>query len=179
MKKKLVIALRPRERRLLLGAVVILGCWVFLSWVVQPLWDHMRDLHLRVETHSEKLQSLNQLLTQASTIAREHRELALYLEAEPDEQIRRGFLNELEGLSRQSSVQINLKPRPIKESERATRFEIEVDVEGRQEHLMTFLDGLLAMPRLMSIERLRISSIPSKPELLRANLVVQRLILRQ
>jgi hypothetical protein len=139
----------------------------------------MRDLHLRVETHSEKLQSFSQLLTQAPAIVREHRERARYLETEPNEQIHRGFLNELESLSRQSNVQLNLKPRPIKETERATRFEIEVDIEGRQEHVMAFLDGLLAMPRLMSIERLRISGIPSKPDLLRANLVVQRLILRQ
>lgn len=179
MKKPLMVPLRPRERRLLLCAAVILGCWAFLSWVVQPLWDRMRDLHLHVETHSEKLESLNQLLTQAPTIVRERHQLALYLETEPDEQIRRGFLNELESLSRQSNVQLNLKPRPIKEAERATRFEVEVDVEGRQEHLMTFLDGLFAMPRLMSIERLRISGIPSKPEVLRANLVIQRLILRQ
>lgn len=177
MKKKPIV-LRSRERQLLLYAAVILGCWTFLSWVVQPLWDRMRDLHLRVETHREKLESLSQLLTQAPAIVREHRELAPYLETAPDEQIRRGFLNELESLSRQSNVQLNLKPRPMKETERSTRFELEVDVEGRQEHMMTFLDGLLAMPRLMSIERLRISSLPSKPEFLRANLIVQRLILR-
>ena len=179
VKKRLTISLRARERRLLLCAAVIFGCWAFLSWVVQPLWDRLRDLQLQVTTHLEKLESLSRLLTQAPAIMREHQELALYLETADTEQVRRSFLNELESLSRQSSVQLNLKPRPTKDTDRSTRFEVEVDVEGSQAQVMGFLDGLLAMPRLMTIERLRVSSLPSKPDLLRANLVVQRLILRQ
>ena len=31
-------ALRPREKRLSLIAGVLIGCWLFLSWLVQPLW---------------------------------------------------------------------------------------------------------------------------------------------
>ena len=177
--KRWAISLRSREWRLLLYAAVIFGCWAFLSWVVQPLWDHMRDLQLQVGTRQEKLESLNRLLKQAPAILREHQQLARYLETDDTEQVRRGFLNELESLSRQSSVQLNLKPRPLKEAERATRFEVEVDVEGSQGQVMEFLDGLFAMPRLMTIERLRVSGIPSKPDLLRTNLVIQRLILRQ
>ena len=85
--------------------------------------------------------------------------------------------NEVEALSTRSNLQLNLKPRPMKREERMSRFEVELDVEGSQSNLLAFLDALLSMPKLITIERLRISSVPGKENTLRANLVIQKITL--
>ncbi len=175
---KRAFTLHPREWRLALIAGVVIGCWSLVSWLIQPLWDRVRDLKTHVETQTEKLEKLGRLLEQAPTIDRQYQELVPYLETSETEQAREVFLNELEALSRSASLQLNLKPRPLKRESHLSRFEVELDVEGSQEQLMGFLDTLFTMPKLISIERLRISSMPAKENLLRANLVIQRVTLQ-
>ncbi len=176
---KVVLALRPRERRLALIAAILIGCWVFVSWIVLPLWDLVRDLRLRVEADTKRLRALSHLLAQVPDIERDHQQYAGYLEAADDEQAPAAFLGELEALARRSNVQLNLKPRPGKREERISRFDVELDVEGSQQSLMAFLDELLRIPKLITVERLRISAAPAKPDLLRANLVLQKLTLHK
>ncbi len=167
--------LRPRERRLALIAGVVIGSWVLMSWLVQPLVDHVRTLHARVKAHTEKLEALSRLLKQAPSITQQYQQVAGYLTVEDDEQAQSVFLNELEGLSRDPALQLNFKPRPMKREERMSRLEVELDIEGPQDKLLAFLDGLVSLPRLMVIERLRMTSIPTKEHWLRANVVVQKL----
>ena len=172
------IVFRPRERRLALIAGVVIGCWLLVSWIVQPLWDRARDLRVRVESQTEKLEAINRLLAKASIIEHEHQQVAGYLTREEGREAQGAFLNELEALARTSGLQLNLKPRPVKPEERFSRFEVELDVEGSQERLLAFLDGLLNLPKLLVIDRLRLASVPAKEHALRANLVIQKLTLR-
>ena len=169
---------RPRERRLALVAACVIGCWVLVSWVVQPLWNRAGELRRHVETQTEKLEKFSRLLAEVPALERERQRLAGYLRAENEEQAQSGFLNDLEALSRQSNLHINLKPRPMKREGQVSRFEVELDLEGSQESLLAFLDALLRLPRLVQIERLRLSSVPTKEQLLRADLVVQKLTLQ-
>lgn len=175
---KRVAGLRPGERRLAFMAGAIIGCWVLVSWVVQPLWDQARELRLQVETQQQKLEAISHLLEQGPSVERRYQRLAPYLEPEDDERTQGSFLNELEALSQRSGVQLNLKPRPVKREDRVSRFEVELDVEGSQAGLMGFLDALLGMPKLLSIERLRLSTVPTKENWLRVNIVIQKLTLR-
>ena len=168
-----------RERRLALIAAVLIFCWLLLSVLVQPLWNRARDLRAEAETQQEKLDALSRLLSQAPAIEQQYQALAAFLEPEDDERVQGAFLENLESLSRQSDLQLNLKPRPLKQEDRVSRFEVELDVEGSQQNLMTFLDALLRMPKLIAVERIRISSVPAKADLLRANLVIQKLTLHQ
>ena len=177
--RKPLLAFRPRERRLALITTVIIGCWVIISWLVQPLWDRARDLRLHVDNQTQRLDALARLLTQAPSVERDYRRAAPYFETEAKEKAQGSFLSELEALSRTSEVQLSLKPRSPNQGEGGGRLEIELDVEGTQEHMMAFLDALFNLPRLMTIDRLRLSSVPSREELLRANLVIQRLLVRQ
>jgi Tfp pilus assembly protein PilO len=172
------VRLQPRERRLALIALVLIGCWALVSWVVQPLWERVRDLQLRVEAQTKKLDALSQLLAQEPSIRRAYEAVAVYLEAGDEAQTQREFLNELEALSRSTRTQLNLKPRPIRQDGRLSRFEVELDLEGSQRDLMRFLDELLGMPRLIALNRLRILGVPQRKDVLRATLVIQHLTLR-
>ncbi|MBI3321150.1 MAG: type 4a pilus biogenesis protein PilO [Candidatus Omnitrophica bacterium] len=172
------MTLRPRERRLALVALMVIGCWIVVSWVVQPLWEHLRTLRLEVATHAEKLGAINRLLAQAPAIERRYREMAGYLQTQDDERGQGTFLKELEVLARAANVQVNLKPRSMKPEERLNRVEVELDIEGSQPSLLGFLDALLRMPRLLTIERLRIAPVPADEHLLRSNLVLHALTLK-
>ena len=172
------LTLHPRERRLALIALVTIGCWAFVSWLVQPLGRRIQTLRLRVDTQTEKLEALTRLFGVAPAIERSYARAATYLASTSDKEGQRSLLHELEALSQQAGVQLNLKPRPVKVEERMSRFEVELDVEGAQPNLLAFLDALLQMPRLMTIERLRMFTSPANTQVLRANLVIQAVTLR-
>lgn len=175
---KRLLALRPRERRLALIAAMALLSWGVVSWIVQPLWDRVHDLQRHVATQLEKLDAVNRLLAQEPSVARRHHALASHLQADSDERAEGSLLHELEALSSQSNLKLNLKPHPVRPGERVSRLEVELDVEGSQETLLAFLDALLRLPRLVAIERIRISSIPTKAQQLRASLLIQQISLR-
>ena len=171
-------ALRPRERRLALAAAVLIGCWALVSWLVQPLWERARDLEVHVAAKSGKLEALTRLLAESSAVGKRYAQLAAAFKEGIDEQAQPSFLEELEALSRTAGVQLNLKPKPPARDVHTDSVEIELDVEGSQQNLMAFLDGVLHLPRLIVIDRVRIATAPINPNLLRANLVIRQLLLR-
>ena len=168
-------SLQPRERRLALIAVALIGCWVLLGWLLQPLWERVQALHASVETRHQKLDGITRLLDRAPAIERRFQAAEGYLEPGDDEQAQGAFLNELESLSRTSDVRLNLKPRSASPDAHLSRFEVELDAEGSQANLLGFLDALLKMPKLLSVERMRIATVPAKQDLLRATVVLQKL----
>jgi hypothetical protein len=167
------VTFRPRERRLALIAGMVIGVWLALTWAVQPLWERVRDVGLGVETRAEKLHAVTRLLEQGPAIERAYHTYGPYLAAGDGEAQERALLQELESLARAASVQLNLKPRLPTASARATAYEIELDAEGAQPQLLEFLDALLRLPRLVSVERLRIAVVPAKPDTLRATLTLE------
>ena len=173
-----IASLQPRERRLALVAAVLIGCWVLLGWLIQPLWERVQTLHSRVETQRQKLDGITRLLDRAPAIERRFQTSAGYLEQGDDEQAQSMLLNELESLSRDTGVRLNLKPRSASPDAHLSRFEVELDAEGSQANLLGFLDALLKMPKLLTVERLRIATVPAKQDLLRATVVLQKLSIK-
>ena len=167
--------LRPRERRLAMAAGLVIGCWALVSWMVQPLWDRATDTRRYVGTQTEKLAALGHFLAQSPSVERGYAAVAGYLQAGDAAQLQSAFLNELESLARQSNIQLGLTPRPVKRQERVSRFDVELDAEGSQQNLLVFVDALLRMPRLVAVERLRLTGVPLKPDLVRATVVLQHL----
>src|SRR3989338_3957296 len=133
---------RPRERRLAFISALFLLSGGVVSWVVQPLWDRVRDLQLHVDTQLEKLEAVNRLLAQEPSVSSRHQALAFHLPVEGGEQDEGSLLHELEALSSRSQLKLNLKPHPARAGERVSRLEVELDVEGSQEKLLGFLDEI-------------------------------------
>ena len=167
-------SLRPQERRLGLIAGVIVGCWGLIDLAVEPLWHGAVDARHHVTARSQKLEAVRHLLDQAPTIEQEYQQYASYLAAGEQADSQEALLRDLEALSRRAQLQLNLKPRAGRAGARSGN-EVEVDVEGAQANVLQFLDAVLAMPRLIRIERLRISSIPTRSEQVRGNLVISQL----
>lgn len=169
--------LQPRERRLALGAGIVMVSWAMVSWLLQPLWNQADALRGEVESQTEKLDALSQLLAQRPAVTQAYDRIAAYVQP-PDGGAQAMLLTELESLSRQSDVRLNLKPRPAQRDAHTERLEIEVDIEGSQASVLGFLDNVLKMPRLVSVDRLRVSSVPARANLVRANVVLQHITLR-
>jgi Tfp pilus assembly protein PilO len=167
-------ALRPRERLLALSTGGLVGTWAVVSLLLQPLWDRQTELREQVDTQTQRLESYRRLLEDAPVIERRYLDIAPYFE-DDTEAAQGAFLDQLETLSRAANLRLNLKPRSTKPDPKLDRFEVELDVEGSQQGVFEFLDAILSMPKLIQIERLRIASVPSREQLLRANLVIQKL----
>lgn len=154
----------------------LIACWGVVSLIVQPLWDRNSDLRLEVETRTERLGAVSRLLEQAADIETNYQKITPFLQKN-DDASQGAFLNELESLSRESQVRMNMKPRPIKQEGRVDRYEVELDLEGSQEQILSFVDAILKLPKLITVERLRLTSAPTREQLLRANIVIQKLSL--
>ncbi len=170
-------SLRANERRLFVIVAVILGVWALLSWGIQPLWNRVADLRLEAESKTERLAALTRLMQEAPAVDQEFQAVASYLSQEDGKQAHQAFLTELETLSRDSGLQLSLKPKAAAKSEtNQSKFEVELEVQGSQAQLLQFLDALLALPRLIAIDRMRIASMPSGQQAVRASLVIQGII---
>jgi len=168
--------LRPRERLLALCAGGLISVWAVLAFLIQPLWDRSEELQLQLDTQTERLNALATLLRGLPDLEQKYQEVSGYLTPDADG-TQAAFLDQLETLSREAHVRMNLKPRDQRRDERVSRFAVEVDVEGDPPRILAFLDQVLRLPRLMTVERLRIASVQSREPSLRANLVLQHLTL--
>ena len=171
-------SLKQRERRLLLIASIVIGCWAVVSLIVVPLREQATDLEQRLDSQTLTLETLHRLLAQRSSIEQRYQAASGLLSEESAEGIEAALLAELEALAQRSGVQINLKPKPTKQEGQVSRVGVELDFHATQEHLLGFLDELLRANRLIQIERLHISGAPGKPGLLRAQLHIEQLTLQ-
>jgi len=172
-------SVRPGERRLAFIAAVLVSCWVIISLLLQPSWDHVRRLQGQIESAGQKLEAIRDLLAGASKVRQRHALLTTQLNLGDGTDTQRTLLGELESLARQSGVQINLKPRPMKQDGMFTRFDIEFDLEGSQANSLGFVDALIRMPRVFTVERLRMVSVPAQSEAsVRTNIVIQSFTLQ-
>lgn len=165
---------KPRERRLLFVAFLLGGCWAIVGCLLEPLWHRASVLNNKVMLQTEKLEALSRIIQRSTLIERRYKVIAPYLSEYSEEAGTSALLEELEVLSRRLAIPLNLKPRPAPRRNAKT-FDVEVDLEGSQRQIFAFLDSVLTMPQLILIQRLSISAVPHKPNLLRANLIIQQI----
>ena len=154
--------LKPAERRLIVILGSLVGAWAVLQFLVQPLWGRMSDLRVGIESRLEKLQALRRLADEETQVTRQFASLAPYVESAAGGDAQQQLLLTLETLARESSLHLNLKPRTqLPAQQTKDRFEVEIELDGPQAAFFQFFDKLLALPQLVSVQRLRIASQPS------------------
>jgi hypothetical protein len=119
------------------------------------------------------MDAFRRLIERASAIDTKYQAILPYVQAARGEDAEAVFLHELETLSRNAQVHLNLKPRQVKTQDLARRFEVELDAEGGQTSILQFLDGIFTMSKLVSFERIRLSTVPGKEGVVRANVVIE------
>ena len=169
--------LQPRERRLAMIAGVLIGCWLMLSWLLQPLWVRVRELNERVGQERDRLEAMTGLAERAGPAQQAYQEIAPLIGqgGETDQAL---FLNALETMAQSAGVRLNIAPRSAVTADGLSRSNVELDAEGDQQHVIAFLDAILTMPALATVERLRLSMVPGKSDMLRASLLLQHIQLQ-
>ena len=167
-----------RERKLGLIAGLVMAMWVVLSWIAWPRWERLHELNQRAEISQKKLARLHELAKRKPAIEQAYQTYAAFLTRDPDAAVQRAFLDELEELARAENLQINLKPRPAQPGARGHLISVEVEIDATQQALLAFLDRLLGWSNLVEIERLRISATASSDYPIKANLVIDRVIVK-
>jgi len=173
------MARRPasaRERLFAFGALGVVMTWAVVSHVGVPLWERMSLLQQQATLSEEKTARLRELLRRKPLIEQQHATYTHFWSDESDELIQGAFLDQLEQMAEAAKLHLSVKPRPISQIGKTSRFEVELEVDATQESLLTFLDQLLRWPHLIEIVRLRISTTVSKEYPLRATLVVNKAV---
>jgi hypothetical protein len=167
--------LKPRERRAIAGAGVLIGSWLAVVWLIQPLWEQMRELQGRIARSQQRLEAISRLFAQAPEITRRYQLLASSLS--PDGQAGQQpqtLLETVQATCSQLNLQPSLKPRVAKSAQGGEeRLEVDLGVEGPQGQVFALLDALMRLPRLMTIQELRILSVASRTDTLRATIILQ------
>lgn len=164
---------------MLLVTLIVIGCWLIVSWLVVPLSHRAQDLEQRVDSQTMALEALNRLLARQTSIEQHYQAVAGYLSTDKPEAAEERLLTDLQIFAQQAGVQINLKPRPAKREGQVTRVGVEVDLHTNQDKLFAFLDALLRMPKLVQIEHLQISGAPGQPGILHTQLLIEQLTIPQ
>ncbi len=168
--------LRSRERKLVLGAGVLILFWIVISWITLPLWDRYRMLQEQARVAEKKTQKLQGLVRRKPVIEQQHQTYAAYWSGEGDETIQGVFLDELEQLAQASHLQMSVKPRPVQRQGTMSRFGVEIELDGTQDTLLGFIHQVLTSPQLLELARLRISTTVSKDAPLRGSLVINKIV---
>ena len=164
---------RPREQWLAVVAVLVVGMWGSVTWLIEPLWHRAHQLEERVSAKAMTLERLSGLMSRRHVINREHEAVSAYLAHEgPDASA--ALLKELEALAQRMQVRLDLKPRPARHTSEVEGVDVELTLQGTQGLLLSFLDALLRMPRLIEIARLQISGVPGTSGVLTARLLLQK-----
>ena len=167
-----------RERHLAVVAALVVALWGIVGYAALPLRARLHTLRERTGVEERKLTRLHELLRRQTAIARTYETYADFRSEQPPATLQRDFLDALETLTQQGHVQINLKPRPVECATDVVRVGVEVDVEATQEALLAFLDQLFAQPAAIELDRLRVTITGVTEAPLRANLVLQKTLMR-
>jgi Tfp pilus assembly protein PilO len=171
--------MNPNRRLAVIITVLVLVVGAGLvSGLLLPQWNRLGDLRQQESLALAKLEKLQRLIQRRPVIEQQYEAYVTYRSDEPDAMAQRVFLDELEQLSADGALQLNLKPKPTDAKAALDRVAVEVEVDATQEALVEFLDRLLVWPRLIEIERLRIAPSPSREYPLRASLVIHKVVIR-
>jgi hypothetical protein len=165
-----------RRLTLIVVALVLVVSAGLFSGLLLPQWSRLGELRQQEAVAQAKLGKLERLMRRRPAIERAHEAYAEYRSDEPGVMAQRVFLDELEQLSGEG-LHLNLKPKATESGAAVPKVAVEIEVDGDQAVLMEFLDRLLAWPRMIEIERLRIGPSPSREYPLRAFLVINKLLL--
>lgn len=167
--------LHTRERLLALFAGVIIAGALLFFWIVAPLSKKIENAKADLEGKEAKLESMKRLLSRSASIDKSHEALRDFFppDAEADTLT---VLDELQLMASKLSLQLNLKPRGLRSENKVQYFEVELEVQGRQEPVLSFIDSLMRLPTVFLIDRLRVNNAPTRDHQLKGSILLRQVL---
>lgn len=161
---------------LMLGVILGVGGWFAILVPLYESWkEKVEDALVQEHLLNENLK----ILAQKEAIERRYAEFTDKLKVKgSDEQEISRLQDEVSDLARQTQVKVNkTKPRPLETKPDFKRCLIELDCEGTILQLSDFIYRMQLSPQVLRVEQLRLSLESQKESILRASLLVSKILI--
>lgn len=171
--------LNSREQILVTAAGALAICFGGWFAALKPLYELWKNKESSVLVQEHFLNENLKIISQKEWIERRYAELTSNLKAKgSDEQDVSLMQDEIGALAKLTGVKVNkTKPRPIENKPDTKRCLIELDCEGNLVQLADFIYRMQVSPEVLRVEELRLSLENQKESLLRAALLVSKVLI--
>lgn len=181
MTKKLMdfyVKLSLREKRILYGAVGLIGLILVERLVVHPIASKLAGLDRSIHDQKTAIRKSMHVLLQKEKIMRESKQYASYsLESKGPEEEMTGLLKEIEAIANHSSVTLlYVKPVSAKESGNAKKYYASLECEAPMEEAVRFFYNIESAARLLKIEKYTISPKSKDSSIARCTVTVSKTV---
>jgi Tfp pilus assembly protein PilO len=176
MLKKLSV----RERNILYALITIVCIVLIYIILVEPLFMRWNDVNDKIGIQKARLKKSLSLIKDKNNIEAEYDSYAERLKKRHnDEQEMTLVLDEIEKTARRSNLKItSMRPKPQRQSQHYTRFEVEIETESDMDSLMRFIYDIKNSPQLIKIDRLNFNTRGShQAVLIRAVMLISKIAL--
>ena len=172
--------LKPRERLLATGSMVILLMLLLDRTVLNPWLRHAQTVRKETQSMEQALKHYGRLLARKEYVLSEHGRYQRYLRSPlPDELQMAALLKEIEGLAEKSQIQLaEVKPLAPDGAGASRRYSLDVTFECTLEQWVDFLIELESSPSLFQIVRSTLATQADVPDRLRGTLRMASAALR-
>ncbi len=176
--------LTSREKFLLCLALVVSCLGLFYNFALKPLIKEWNWLNYEISEKETTLKRNITYLQQSDSVSKAYQRYANYIKSKEletsDEEEIAALLNEVEKIARAASVQItDIKPKPTREEEFYKKYLLEMDCEATMEEYIKFIYNLQQSTQLIRAERVKLSALGKNSPLLKANMLITKVLLTE
>lgn len=173
--------LSERERKILYVVVALLIVLFGYHGVWNPMREKLASMDDEIFAMQMKLRKAKIFIRQKPDVEEASKKFSNLeqMDAGTDEEEIARLLNLIEQTARKNGVSLSdVKPEPVKSDKITKRYTIELNAEANLESLMPFIYEIERSPQTLKIERTHINPKEDKSVIMRANIVVTRLVVK-
>lgn len=173
--------LSKRERILLYLAATFIFLSLFYSFALKPLSKKWNSLNQQVLSSEIELKRSLKYLNLKDEVEDIYQSYIGYIKkGSADEEEITILLNEVEKVARASGMHIaNIRPEPVKDLEFYKKYVLEMNCEATMENYIEFIYNLQKTAQLIRVEKLKLISQGKASPLLKARLLITKVVATQ
>lgn len=173
--------LNPREKKIGYVVVALLGVMITYHGIIRPMGQKFSSLDDEIFSMQMRLRKAKTLIRQKNDVFEASKKYVNLekMDAGTDEEEIARLLNFIEQTARKDNASLSdVKPQPVKSDKVTKVYTVELNAEGELNSLMELVYELEHSEQLLKIERVDMSPKEEKSAILRATLVVSRVVVK-
>lgn len=173
--------LNPREKKIGYVVVALLGVMITYHGIIRPMGQKFSSLDDEIFAMQMRLRKAKTLIRQKNDVLEASKKYVNLekMDAGTDEEEIARLLNFIEQTARKDNASLSdVKPQPVKSDKVTKVYTVELNAEGELNSLMELVYELEHSEQLLKIERVDMSPKEEKSAILRASLVVSRVVVK-
>lgn len=173
--------LNPREKKIAYVVVALLGLVIVYHGIFRPMTQKFSALDDEIFAMQMRLRKAKTLIRQKNDVLEASKKYVNLekMDAGTDEEEIARLLNFIEQTARKNNASLSdVKPQPVKSDKVTKVYTVELNAEGELNSLMELVYELEHSEQLLKIEKVDMSPKEEKSAILRASLVVSRVVVK-